>query len=117
MDCCLGGFVLPFAAKLGYRVPRFDFSVPGVTSMSVDTHKVGPASGTGGETDREGMRAHGLTEGRAHRCSIVAGQEPTGAASSGLCVLLGPGPFVPGRAARAGGLLQAAHRGRCATLV
>lgn len=43
VDCCLGGFVLPFAAKLGYRVPRFDFSVPGVTSMSVDTHKFGMA--------------------------------------------------------------------------
>lgn len=41
VDCCLGGFVLPFAAKLGYPVPRFDFSVPGVTSMSVDTHKFG----------------------------------------------------------------------------
>lgn len=43
VDCCLGGFVLPFAAKLGCRVPRFDFSVPGVTSMSVDTHKFGQA--------------------------------------------------------------------------
>jgi hypothetical protein len=43
VDCCLGGFVLPFARKLGYRVPPFDFSVPGVTSISVDTHKVGGA--------------------------------------------------------------------------
>ena len=42
-DACLGGFVLPFARKLGYRVPPFDFSVPGVTSMSVDTHKFGMA--------------------------------------------------------------------------
>ena len=41
VDCCLGGFVLPFARKLGYRVPPFDFSVAGVTSVSVDTHKVG----------------------------------------------------------------------------
>jgi hypothetical protein len=40
-DACLGGFVLPFARKLGYPVPDFDFSVPGVTSMSVDTHKFG----------------------------------------------------------------------------
>lgn len=39
VDCCLGGFVLPFARKLGYPVPPFDFSVPGVTSISVDTHK------------------------------------------------------------------------------
>lgn len=40
VDCCLGGFVLPFARQLGYPVPPFDFSVPGVTSISVDTHKV-----------------------------------------------------------------------------
>jgi glutamate/tyrosine decarboxylase-like PLP-dependent enzyme len=42
VDCCLGGFVLPFAKKLGYPIPNFDFGVPGVTSMSVDTHKVCP---------------------------------------------------------------------------
>ena len=42
-DACLGGFVLPFARKLGYAVPGFDFTVPGVTSMSVDTHKFGMA--------------------------------------------------------------------------
>ena len=39
MDCCLGGFVLPFMRKLGLPVPPFDFTVPGVTSMSLDTHK------------------------------------------------------------------------------
>ncbi|KAI7840937.1 hypothetical protein COHA_005368 [Chlorella ohadii] len=43
VDCCLGGFVLPFARQLGYPVPPFDFSVPGVTSISVDTHKFGMA--------------------------------------------------------------------------
>jgi len=42
-DACLGGFVLPFAKKLGYDVPDFDFSLPGVTSMSADTHKYGYA--------------------------------------------------------------------------
>lgn len=40
VDCCLGGFILPFARKLGYPIPPFDFAVKGVTSMSVDTHKV-----------------------------------------------------------------------------
>lgn len=44
MDCCLGGFILPFAKKLGYSIPAFDFALPGVTSMSVDTHKYGYAS-------------------------------------------------------------------------
>lgn len=43
VDCCLGGFVLPFAREIGYPIPPFDFSVPGVTSMSVDTHKFGQA--------------------------------------------------------------------------
>ncbi|MCE9667144.1 aminotransferase class V-fold PLP-dependent enzyme [Myxococcus stipitatus] len=43
-DACLGGFVLPFARKLGYDVPPFDFRLPGVTSMSVDTHKFGYAA-------------------------------------------------------------------------
>ena len=44
VDCCLGGFILPFAKKLGHPVPEFDFSLPGVTSMSVDTHKYGYAA-------------------------------------------------------------------------
>ncbi|CAA2995125.1 sphingosine-1-phosphate lyase [Olea europaea subsp. europaea] len=43
VDLCLGGFVLPFARKLGYPVPPFDFSVQGVTSISVDVHKYGLA--------------------------------------------------------------------------
>lgn len=43
VDACLGGFVLPFMRALGRDVPPFDFAVPGVTSMSVDTHKYGLA--------------------------------------------------------------------------
>jgi sphinganine-1-phosphate aldolase len=43
-DGCLGGFVLPWAEKLGADVPPFDFRVPGVTSMSADTHKYGYAA-------------------------------------------------------------------------
>jgi len=43
-DACLGGFVLPWAEKLGYPVPSFDFRLPGVTSMSADTHKYGYAA-------------------------------------------------------------------------
>ena len=41
VDCCLGGFVLPFirGMKGGPALPRFDFSCKGVTSISVDTHK------------------------------------------------------------------------------
>lgn len=43
-DACLGGFILPWAEKLGYDIPPFDFRLPGVTSMSADTHKYGYAA-------------------------------------------------------------------------
>ncbi len=43
VDACLGGFILPWAKKLGRNIPDFDFSLPGVTSISIDTHKYGYA--------------------------------------------------------------------------
>ncbi len=43
VDACVGGFFLPFIKELGYPIPPFDFSVPGVTSMSADLHKYGYA--------------------------------------------------------------------------
>ncbi|MBM4422438.1 MAG: aspartate aminotransferase family protein [Chloroflexi bacterium] len=43
-DACLGGFVLPWAERLGYPVPGFDFRLQGVTSISADTHKYGYAA-------------------------------------------------------------------------
>jgi sphinganine-1-phosphate aldolase len=43
-DACLGGFILPWAKELGYPVPDFDFRLPGVTSISADTHKYGYAA-------------------------------------------------------------------------
>lgn len=39
VDACVGGFMLPYFKRLGEPVPDFDFSVPGVTSISVDLHK------------------------------------------------------------------------------
>lgn len=41
VDCCLGSFLVPFLEKAGYPVEPFDFRVPGVTSISCDTHKCG----------------------------------------------------------------------------
>ena len=41
VDGCLGGFILPWVEKLGYKIPVFDFRLPGLTSMSADTHKYG----------------------------------------------------------------------------
>jgi len=55
VDACLGGFVLPWLERLqklrpdaphlrDLQVPCIDFRVPGVTSISVDTHKYGYAA-------------------------------------------------------------------------
>ncbi|KAG9509649.1 Sphingosine-1-phosphate lyase 1, partial [Fragariocoptes setiger] len=42
VDACLGGFLLPFMEEAGFRLDEsFNFTVPGVTSISVDTHKYG----------------------------------------------------------------------------
>ena len=43
VDGCLGGFILPWGERLGYPIRTFDFRVPGVTSISADTHKYGYA--------------------------------------------------------------------------
>jgi len=44
VDACVGGFVLPFAKRLGRPVPEFDLTVDGVTSISADIHKFGYSS-------------------------------------------------------------------------
>ena len=41
VDGCLGGFLTPFAQEAGFDIPGCDFSIPGVTSISIDTHKYG----------------------------------------------------------------------------
>lgn len=41
VDACIGGFVLPFLPDIGYSIPDFDLSLPGVSSLSVDPHKYG----------------------------------------------------------------------------
>ena len=43
VDACLGGFMAPFVRLAGYPVPEFDFTVPGVCSISADLHKYGHA--------------------------------------------------------------------------
>lgn len=43
VDGCLGGFILPFGEELGRDIPAFDFRVPGVSTISIDTHKYGYA--------------------------------------------------------------------------
>ena len=43
VDGCLGGLILPWIERNGHDVPLWDFRVPGVTSISADTHKYGYA--------------------------------------------------------------------------
>ncbi|XP_011871713.1 PREDICTED: sphingosine-1-phosphate lyase isoform X3 [Vollenhovia emeryi] len=43
VDACLGGFLACFMSEAGYALPPFDFRLPGVTSISADTHKYGYA--------------------------------------------------------------------------
>src|SRR2546428_146627 len=42
IDAAFGGFVLPFLDKA--KVPRWDFRVPGVSSLVLDAHKMGMAT-------------------------------------------------------------------------
>ena len=39
VDGCMGGFLLPYFRQLGRDIPAFDFTVPGVCSISMDFHK------------------------------------------------------------------------------
>lgn len=43
VDCCLGGFIMPFLEKIGRQTFVVDFRNRGVTSISCDTHKYGYA--------------------------------------------------------------------------
>lgn len=43
VDACLGGFLVCFMEECGFDLKPFDFRVPGVTSISADTHKYGYA--------------------------------------------------------------------------
>lgn len=41
-DCCLGGFINPFVEDAGFKLSYVpDFRIPGVTTISCDTHKYG----------------------------------------------------------------------------
>ena len=44
VDACVGGYLAPFVRMNGADLPVFDFSLPGVRSMSADLHKYGYAA-------------------------------------------------------------------------
>jgi len=41
VDACVGGYILPFMEMNGIALPRWDYRVPGVSSISADLHKYG----------------------------------------------------------------------------
>ena len=43
VDASFGGFIIPFLKDSIYDLPLFDFKLPGVTSVSLDSHKMGVA--------------------------------------------------------------------------
>ncbi len=44
VDAAFGGFVLPFLEEIGVNVPPWDFRVSGVSSIVLDSHKMGMAT-------------------------------------------------------------------------
>jgi len=43
VDAAFGGFSIPFLRDAGYNLPEFDFKIPGVSSITIDPHKMGLA--------------------------------------------------------------------------
>jgi len=41
IDAAFGGYIIPFLKKLGYKLPDFDFKLKGVSTISIDAHKMG----------------------------------------------------------------------------
>jgi glutamate/tyrosine decarboxylase-like PLP-dependent enzyme len=85
VDACVGGYLAPFARRIGCDIPDFDFSVPAVTSISADLHKFGfcpkPAS-TVFYRDPDKARLHAFDfnawpNGRFSTATIV-GTRPAG---------------------------------------
>lgn len=97
-DACLGGFVLPWAERLGYDIPPFDFRLPGVTSMSADTHKYGyAAKGTSvvlyRGRDLRRYQFHVATEwpGGLYYSPTLAGSRPGGLVAAAWAALVSMG--------------------------
>ncbi len=94
VDACVGGFMLPFVRRLGYTVPEFDFSLPGVTSMSADLHKYGYAAKgasvvlyRGRELRRLACFVHTDWSGGVYASTSLAGTRPGGAIAAAWAVM------------------------------
>jgi glutamate/tyrosine decarboxylase-like PLP-dependent enzyme len=94
VDACVGGFLLPFARRLGYPIPAFDFSVPGVTSLSADLHKYGYAAKgaslilyRAAELRRHQLTAYTNWPGGIYASPTMLGTRPGGAIAAAWAVI------------------------------
>ena len=94
VDACVGGYFAPFARMNGVPVADFDFSLPGVASISADLHKYGYAA-KGASTifhRSEAQRAHQIFEFEdwpaGHMSTpTAAGTRPGGAIAGAWAVM------------------------------
>jgi glutamate/tyrosine decarboxylase-like PLP-dependent enzyme len=94
VDACVGGYLAPFARRIGRPVPAFDLSVPGVASLSADLHKFGfcpkPASTlffrSAAHAERLGFDMDVWPNGR-FRTATVVGTRPGGGVAAAWATL------------------------------
>lgn len=94
VDSCVGGWIAPFFKRIGREIPDFDFSVPGVRSISADLHKFGfcpkPASTVffrdAEDIERSTFRLDGWTSG-VYVTATFCGTRPGAAVSAAWSVL------------------------------
>jgi len=93
VDACVGGMLAPFGQELGREIVNFDFSVPGVNSISVDFHKYGySAKGVSGLFFRDRALAEHQTfafddwAAGYYRSPVLTGTRSGGAIASAWAV-------------------------------
>ena len=94
VDACVGGYIAPFIRGIGESVPDYDFSIPGVWSISADLHKYGYAA-KGASTvfyrdkglrDYQVFRFDDWPSGRMYTPTL-AGTRPGGAIAAAWAVM------------------------------
>lgn len=93
-DACVGGYLAPFAREIGRTIPDFDFSLPGVASLSADLHKFGfcpkPASTVlfrdGKRADCAGFDLDVWPSGR-FKTNTLVGTRPAGGVAAAWAVM------------------------------
>ena len=95
VDACVGGFLSPFLSRLGVNLPGWDFSVPGVTSISADIHKHGmaPKGASLLLVRDEALRQHHRFESSAwargtYAAYTAQGTRPGGAVAAAWAVMM-----------------------------